>query len=124
MKVAFPALCPNSRNYQPGSFPTKRFTSVSGAGTTRLYGSQPFNAQIRFEFLVTDPELESVFECYTDAKGDFYEIKLPREVFAGMSKSLFLKNLEWRWANPPKVTSVIKGRSRLTAEFVAVLEAS
>ena len=123
MKIAFPSLCPQRRTYKPGTYATKRFNSISGAGTTRLYGSEPFNAELQMEFLVTDNELTLVFNCWNDAKGDFYDIKLPNDVFVGMKKSLFLKTLDWRWVEAPAVTSVVKGRSTLRTSFVAVLEA-
>lgn len=123
MKIAFPPLCPRSRSFSPGVYPTKRFTSISGAGTTRLYGTLPSAAVLTMEFLVTDTELQSVFECWHDAKGDAFSIDLPTAVFAGARKSLFYKSVEWRWAEAPRVTSVIKGRSTIEARFVTVQEA-
>ena len=122
--ISFPALCPKTRSYSPGVYATKRFNSISGAGTTRLYGSKPFDAMLTFEFLVSDSELSLVFECWHDAKGDAYDIKLPNAIFTGMKRNLFLRNLEWRWASPPQVTSVTKGISTLQTKFIAVLEAS
>ena len=93
MQIAFPPLCPKSRSYSPGTYATKRFNTISGASTTRLYGSQPFDAKIKMEFLVNDNELSAVFDCWDDARGDFYNIKLPNAIFTGMRKNLFLKNL-------------------------------
>ena len=123
MASTFPSLCPKRRSYSPGVYATKRFTSVSGAGTTRLYGSQPFDGKLSLEFLVDDSELAAVFDCWHDAKGDAFSVRFPKKVFVGMSKAVFMDSLEWRWANPPQVTSVIKGRSTVKTDFVAVLEA-
>ena len=123
MNIAFPPLCPKSRSFSPGIYPTQRFTSISGAGVTRLYGTLPSAAVLTLEFLVTDTELQSVFECWHEAKGDAYPVDLPKNVFAGVRKSLFYKSAEWRWAETPQVTSVVKGRSTLTAKFVTVQEA-
>ena len=122
MNIAFPPLCPKSRSFSPGIYPTKRFTSISGAGVTRLYGTLPSAAVLTLEFLVTDTELQSVFECWHGAKGDAYSIDLPKNVFAGVRKSLFYKSAEWRWAEAPQVTSVIKGCSTLRTKFVTVQE--
>ena len=42
------------RQFKAAQFPTKRFTSMSGAGTTRLYGSKGFDATLDLQFLVDD----------------------------------------------------------------------
>ena len=94
MKIAFPALCPRTRSYSPGQYATKRFESISGAGITRLYGSQPYNGTIDFGFFVDDYELEKIFDCWHQAKGSYYSIRLPSLVFKGMARGLFLKELE------------------------------
>ena len=55
----FPSICPVSRRFKAAQFPTKRFTSISGAGTTRLYGSKGFDATLDVQFLVDDEHLIS-----------------------------------------------------------------
>ena len=45
----FPAIAPTRRSYRAPQFPTKRFDSISGAGVTRLYGSQSFGAQLQLD---------------------------------------------------------------------------
>ena len=122
MNIAFPPLCPKSRSFSPGIYPTKRFTSISGAGVTRLYGTLPSAAVLTLEFLVTDTELQSVIECWHEAKGDAYPVSLPKDVFKGVRKSIFYKSVQWRWGEAPRITSVVRGRSTLRARFVTVQE--
>ena len=59
MAVSFDPLdtCgPTKRTFSPGSYATKRFSSISGAGTTRLYGSKGFDATLRMTFLLNDDD--------------------------------------------------------------------
>ena len=120
MNIAFPPLCPKSRSFSPGIYPTKRFTSISGVGVTRLYGTKPSAANLSLEFLVTDTELQSIFECWHEAKGDHLPVDLPRDVFKGVKKSIFYTSVQWRWGNAPRVESVAKGLSTVKILFISV----
>ena len=126
MATAFPALCPSRRSYQPGNYPTKRFTAINGVGVTRIYGNKAFDASLSLEFVVTDAELEDVLECWNDAKGQYDTLTLPSNLFAGISDSakaeLVPDYLQWRWASKPQVESLLGGRSRVRTQFVANLD--
>ena len=119
---SLPSLYPKSRSYTPGEFATKRFKSVSGAGTTRLYGSKPFDCTLDLEFQCSDDAVKMFFDNWYSAKGDFRGVRLPDEYFAGMRKDVFPCFLEWRWASEPDVSSVQPNLSRVRAKFVGVLE--
>ena len=117
---------PTKRSFSPGKFATKRFTSISGAGTTRLYGSKAFDAQLQLTFILSDADTCAVLECWDAAKGTYDVLQLPQEFFAGSSPVLDCgvpDYLNWRWAEPPSVESILPGRSRVLIKLVATLDA-
>lgn len=125
MTTAFPALCPTRRSYTPGEYATKRFTSISGAGTTRLYGSRAFDAALDLEFSLSDADAELVLQCWHASRGAAGELTLPDKVFEGASKGLqnqIPRYLTWRWAETPQVESVLPDRSRVRVRLVATLD--
>ena len=127
MTTTFPSLCPTSRQYQPGEYPTQRFNSISGAGTTRLYGSKPYDATLNVDFNVTDSELIKIMDCWAGARGSASVLTLPDSLFQGMAAGLRSEiqgSLNWRWAQRPSVTSLFPGRSTVQAQFIATLDNS
>lgn len=123
--VQFPALRPTSRTYTPGSFPTKRFNSINGAGVTRIYGSKSFDASLRMQFLLGDEDTRLVIDCWHEAKGDYTPLTLSNEVYAGITEELqggIPTYLNWRWAEAPSVESLFPGRSRVTVNLLATLD--
>ena len=125
MSTQFPNLCPVRRDYAPGEFPTKRFTSISGAGTTRLYGSKAYDASLRLEFNVDDTELEEILQSWNEAYGSYDVVTLPAQVFVGVSNAVqgqLAASLNWRWAERPTVSSQRPGYSRVQAQFIATLD--
>ena len=126
MPTAFPALCPSARNYAPGNYPVRRFTSINGAGTTRIYGNKSFDATLSMEFIVTDDQLEDVLECWNAALGQYDTLLLPNQLFGGISAGvqdeIIPEHLKWRWAEKPRVESLLEGRSRVRTQFVANLD--
>ena len=116
---------PTKRTFVPGQFATKRFSSISGAGTTRLYGSKAFDAQLRITLLLNDDDTCTVLKCWNDAYGTYDTIELPEEFLAGSSPVLDCgvpDYLNWRWAEAPSVESILPGRSRVQINLVATLD--
>ena len=128
MAVSFDALTtcgPTRRTFKPGQFATKRFTSISGAGTTRLYGSKAFDASLSMTFVLNDADTCSFLKCWDDAKGSYNTLDLPTEFFAGAGTTLdcgIPDYLEWRWAEAPSVESLFPGRSRVQVNLIATLD--
>lgn len=117
---------PTKRTFVPGQYATKRFESISGAGTTRLYGSKAFDAQLRITLLLNDDDTCAVLRCWDDAYGTYDTIELPEEFLAGSSPILDCgvpEYLNWRWAEAPSVESILPGRSRVQINLVATLDA-
>ena len=129
MATAFGSLdtCgPTRRSFTPGRYATKRFNSISGAGTTRLYGSKAFDATLQMSFLLNDADTCAIMKCWNDAYGGYDILTLPDEFFAGSSSVLdctIPDYLNWRWAEPPSVESILPGRSRVQINLVATLDA-
>jgi hypothetical protein len=117
---------PTRRTYIPGKFATKRFDSISGAGTTRLYGSKAFDAQLKMTFVLSDADTCAFLKCWEAAYGDYDTLTLPAEFFAGASAALdrcVPDYLNWRWADAPSVESLFPGRSRVQVNLIATLDA-
>jgi hypothetical protein len=126
MTVSFPALCPSRRTYTPGKYPTKRFASLSGAGSTRLYGSKAYDATLELEFAVPDADLADILASWHNSKGGAHQLALPVSLFDGMEYALQIQlptYLNWRWAEMPSVESLFPGRSRVTVQLIATLDA-
>ena len=128
MAISFGALTtcgPTTRNFTPGKYATKRFTSISGAGTTRLYGSKAFDASLRMTFLLDDADTCTIMKCWHDARGTYDTLLLPAEFKAGSSAVLDCSipyYLGWRWAEAPSVESIFPGRSRVQLTLIATLD--
>lgn len=117
---------PTQRTFVPGQYATKRFTSISGAGTTRLYGSKAYDAQLRITLILNDSDTCTVLKCWDDAYGTYDTIELPDEFLVGSSPVLDCgvpDYLNWRWTEAPSVESILPGRSRVQINLVATLDA-
>ena len=121
----FPSLCPVRRVFNAAQFPTKRFTSISGAGTTRLYGNKAFDATLQLEFLADDKAIKGVVQNWYDSMGSYLPVSLPDTVYAGQSNLLGAVTpdyLEWHWEKEPIITSVQPNLSRVQVNLIAHLE--
>tara|TARA_R110002012_G_scaffold321633_1_gene550248 strand:- start:5570 stop:5947 length:378 start_codon:yes stop_codon:yes gene_type:complete len=124
MTVDFPAISPTQRSYTPGEYPTKRFTSISGAGTTRLYGSKAFNATLGLVFLQDDAGTQSILKSWHESYGGARILTLPATIFEGMNgpEEQIPSYLNWRWESVPVVQSLFPGRSKIQVALVATLD--
>ena len=125
MSIDFPDICPTRRTYTPGEYATKRFSSISGASDTRLYGSKAFDAGLSMSFLLDDADMASLLDSWHASKGGFYTLDLPDSVFAGVSSALQTQipsYLQWRWAEMPSVESVMPNRSWVQVQLIATLD--
>lgn len=130
MATNFPAYKPVSRTFTPAKFPTKRFASINGAGTTRLYGSKAFDAKLDLEFTLDDTAVEAIIKCWNDAYGSYDSLNVPEEIFSGMNTALYdsvasdLSHLKWRWdeGGPPTIQGLSPSLSRVSVRLIATLE--
>lgn len=108
-----------------GQYPVKRFTSISGAGTSRLYGSKAFDAQLELEFFLDDDSTALLLSAYHDSKGGYEVLDLPANIYSGMSSDLqdqIRDYYSWRFAGPPTSQSVMPGRSKISVTLVGGLD--
>ena len=125
MTVDFPALCPTRRSLRAGSYPARRYESISGASITRLYGSKAFNAELTLSFLLGDDDMAAVLKSYHDSYGGADDLNLPEIVYGGMSDDLRAQIRDyysWRWNAPPSVESLFPGRSRIQVTLIGTLD--
>jgi len=121
MTTAFPALTPSARQVTQGQYAVKRFTSIAGTGTSRAYGSQPFNAELDLKFdNVSDLDALKISQAYNSARGSFDDLSLPEEIWGGMEsdlKALLLGSYLWRFSQQPVIASVRPGVSSISVKL-------
>jgi len=125
MATAFPSLCPTKRDFAPGKYPTRRFTAINGAGSTRIYGDSAFDATLSLQFLADDDGLADILECWHTAKGPYGQLTLPTQIYDGFGpqvKAQFRTYLTWRWAERPSVESLLNGRFRVNVNLIGTLD--
>tara|TARA_R110001592_G_scaffold71021_7_gene217336 strand:+ start:3223 stop:3597 length:375 start_codon:yes stop_codon:yes gene_type:complete len=122
--IDFPSVSPTKRKFTPGEYPVRRFDSISGAGTTRLYGSKAFNATLDLEFVQDDAGTASILKSWNDSLGGAKILTLPATVFEGINgpQDQIPTYLNWRWGKVPVVNSLFPGRSRIQVALVATLD--
>lgn len=123
MSVSFPDLSPTKRSFQQGRWPTKRFVSMNGSSTTRIYGDHSTEATMDLEFLVDTKGTKDIMDCFRRAEGTFNEVALSDSMFDGTSNDLFPDYLKWHWVEAPTVSSVQPDLSRVTVKLIGLLEA-
>lgn len=121
MATPFPTIKPTGRRASQGQYPVKRFTSIAGTGTSRVYGSQPFGASLELEFSnIPDSAAHDVVAAYDATRGSFGTLTLPSAIWDGMDLALRTKlegHYAWRFAEQPQITSVQPGLSSMTVRL-------
>lgn len=133
----FPSgLTPTQRTYTPGEYPTQEFVSLDGTKTYLRYGNKASEAKLNLTFgNITDTQAASIIANYkevnetwttADEKTRWVRFQTTSNTLDGLEGTLPTyveeSDLRWRYAKPPKVTSVQKGISNVTCSFVACLD--
>jgi hypothetical protein len=131
--VAFPALVPSGRRYNPGKYPQGEFKALNGATTTLRYGNRRYDAELELTFQnISDQNAAALLSLYeqTTVTDDWITFT-PADGAAGASAELasYLREvggsgLRWRFSDPPSVDSVVPGRSSVQCSFVGRLDPS
>jgi len=133
MPVAFPDIKPSSRRYSPGDFPQTEFRAQNGALTVVRFGNRRTDAELQLGFKnITDDEAAQVLANYEAVNSEWDYVTFATNtgaVGAGSALANYIREvggsgLRWRYAEPPKVSSVVPGRSSVDCRFVAVLDAA
>lgn len=124
--MAFPNLIkPAGREFTPGDWPSKRFSSQSGAEVRILYGSRRVNAKLSLTYEnITDANAQAFIVDYVAQYGTFKTFTLPaivRSGWRGDGTSIDAPpGTRWRYEAEPRVTSVFPGISNVQVTLVAV----
>lgn len=117
----FPSLTPTSRRVTQGQYAVKRFTTISGTGTTRAYSSQPFNSALELSFdNIPDSSALAIVNCYESARGSYAPLTLPLPIWEGLDSNLRTKlerDYTWRFAEQPQLTSGPPGISSVSVKL-------
>lgn len=128
--IAFPALVPSQRSYEPGSYAEEIFTARNGAVTRLRYGNQRNSSRLNLSFdNISDANAALILTNYEQVTqpGNWVNFTTAN-VAAGTSAQLAPWIIEsnsaqhWRYSKPPSVTSVRPGLSSVSCEFVGELE--
>lgn len=121
MTVNFPPLSPSSRQIKLGQYAVQRFISIAGTGTSRIYGSQPFNSTLELEFAnVSDVDTLLVIQAHEAARGSYDVLILPATLWEGLDSEMFVllqRDYVWRFAEQPSITSVAPKTSSISVRL-------
>lgn len=120
-----------------GDYPTKTYTSLSGAIFKRAFGNRQtgYTLNLTFRNIGDTSELRSlsgtakqIIDHYNSVDGTYDKFNLPDRMFAGMDDGLETliqapSNISWRYAAPPQVESVKTGVSTVIVSFIGELDA-
>ena len=120
----FPALTPTARNFQLGQYPVKTYRAMSGATLRRSFGNRAFGHTLDLQFdNVPEATVNTIIDHYNTQGGGTLGFALPATVFAGYSTDLRNRaqnptGIEWLYAEPPSVSSVLRDRSSVTVKLI------
>lgn len=120
---------PSSRQFDPGDFPVKAFKAQDGMEVRILYGSKRTGQQMTLEYrAIPDVDAEQFLDHYIEQRGTFGSWAMTADAGARKGWGGSYKALEvvksgnrWRYAGPPKITSVYPGVSSVSVALIAVL---
>jgi len=124
--MAFPTLQPTSRVYDPGDWPVKKYSALSGAEIRIRYGTLRTNAKLSLSYEnIPDSLAEQFLTHYYSVTGTFSTFTVPASVSAGWQGSSASLNsgsagTAFRYDRAPQITSVRPGVSTVQVELLGV----
>ena len=132
---AFPTVLPTSRSYTPGEYATQEFVALNGVKTYLRYGNKRSESTLSLTFKnIKDSDADDILTHYVLVNENWSAANektrwVTFSSFNGLAglegnlPSYFREDgLRWRYSEPPKITSVQKGISNVTCNFVACLD--
>ena len=125
----FPGIAPSSREYSDGDWPVKQYQAMDGYSVRVLYGSRQTGMRLNMVYQnIKDTEAEKFLEHFQQQKGTFIPFQFyapdgPKKGWQGDDKYLGVsaRYNRWRYAETPKIQSVMPGVSTVTVNLVSVL---
>ena len=126
---SYPSIAPTSRSYTAGNWPVKNFNAQDGAEVRILYGSRRYNHAVRLTYEnIPDTIAELFMQHYFEQLGTYKTFGVAMDttkITAGWEGSANFYNAgvrtQYRYANPPQMTSVYPGVSTMQIELLATL---
>lgn len=131
MPVAFPSVQPTGRSYAPGTYPQTEFRAQNGALTVVRYGNRRFGSELSLDFQnISDTEAALILANYEAVNGAWDYVTFTTATGAhgaGSQLANYIREvggsgLRWRYAEPPTVTSVMPGRSKVQCKFIGIMD--
>lgn len=125
--MTYPTTTPTSRSFSYGNYPVKTSQMMDGFETRILLGSKRTGVEMNLQYNnIADDLAKNFLDHFESQKGTYLTFDLPAGTTTGMSPSLAgvipgVSDTQWRWAEPPAVTSVYPGVSSVSVKLVAVL---
>ena len=130
--MAFPALEPTARTFDPGSYPVKTFKAQNGNETRILYGSSRTDMKLSLTYAnIPDASAELFVTHYDDRQGTFKTFtsgELGEGMIGGWegTKNSTLKEnpdntAKYRYESAPVITQVAAGISTVTVSLIGVV---
>ena len=86
--MAFPALTPTDRTFEPGNFPIKTYRAESGQETRILYGSARTDLKMSLTYAnITDADAELFLDHFDEVQGTLNRFNLVDETKKGFKGS-------------------------------------
>lgn len=124
--MAFPALQPTGRDFNPGDYPIKTFRSQSGVETRILYGNQRTSMSLELRYdNISDSNANLFLTHYDEVQGTYQTFSVPSAVRSGWSGTSTALDVTaanaWRYAEAPQVNSIRPGVSSVRVKLIGVL---
>ena len=124
--MAFPAYAPTARSFNAGDYSYKTFQSQSGKEVRILYGDKRTGMTLDLSYdNIADTKADDFIAHYDEVKGGFTSFALPAAFRTGWSGDAVAIDAttgnQWRYSEPPTITSVRPGISSVTVRLVGVL---
>jgi hypothetical protein len=124
--MAFPSYAPSSRSFSAGDYAYKTFQSQSGKEVRILYGDKRTGMTLDLGYSnISDTKADDFIAHYDEVKGGFTAFTLPAAFRTGWGGNTAAIDAatgnQWRYSDPPTITSVRPGISSVTVRLVGVL---
>lgn len=125
--MAFPALAPTTRTYEPGDWPVRTYSALSGAEVRIRYGNLRSGAKLSLNYdNISDTQAQEFISHYLQTQGTFITFSIPPAIRAGWegSNTAFepgSAGAQYRYAQAPQITAVRPGVSSVRVELVGVV---
>lgn len=124
--MPYPTHKPSSRSFDAGDYSYKTFKAQSGKEVRILYGDKRTGMTLELGYEnIKDTAADDFIAHYDEVKGGFASFTLPAAFRSGWTGTATAIDVpsgnQWRYAEPPAITSVHPGISSVRVRLVGVL---